>query len=266
MLKRKLWKKDSGFKNSITSGEFGNSFNLLRHRSWDSMTHETCTLILQCLVSCSCQKSSVVRAIQGHSGQMFLKTMLIGLSIFRCGHEKSVHGRPSCSLRLHIPNYWRFCLVVQTCFKAMLLQWVRWRVRSGSRFDAIFILDKAKALPIRIGSQTVWQDIRLDFRDNKDKMIPKDYELHDRCDFLCWPMFNTRLFDIFVVAKGVYYIHFNSLNQKIATFFNFWSGTIWERNHHQCVWYWWSAVKWIQRIQSVINIAQSGQLMQRSAT
>ena len=75
MLKRKLWKKDSGFKNSITSGEFGNSFNLLRHRSWDSMTHETCTLILQCLVSCSCQKSSVKRAIQGHSGQISSKTI-----------------------------------------------------------------------------------------------------------------------------------------------------------------------------------------------
>ena len=48
-----------------------------------------------------------------------------------------------------------------------------------------FILDKAKALPIRIGSQTVWQAIRLEFIDNKDKMIAKDYELHDRYDFLC---------------------------------------------------------------------------------
>ena len=48
-----------------------------------------------------------------------------------------------------------------------------------------FILDKAKALPIRIGSQTVWLAIRLDFIDNKVKMIAKDYELHDRCDFLC---------------------------------------------------------------------------------
>ena len=58
-------------------------------------------------------------------------------------------------------------------------------MRSGSLFDAIFILDKAKALPIRIGSQTVWKAIRLDFIDNKDKMIAKDYELHNRCDFLC---------------------------------------------------------------------------------
>ena len=65
------------------------------------MTHETCTLILQCLVSCSCQKSSVKRAIQGHSGQMFSKTILIGLSIFRCGHEKSVHGRLSWELALY---------------------------------------------------------------------------------------------------------------------------------------------------------------------
>ena len=40
--------------------------------------------------------------------------------------------------------------------------------------------------PIRIGSQTAWQAIRLDFIDNKDKMIAKDYELHGRCEFLCW--------------------------------------------------------------------------------
>ena len=98
MLKRKFWKQDSCLKNSITTGEFGNPFNLLRQRSWDSMTHETCTLILQCLVSCSCRKSPAKKAIQGHLGKMSSKTMLIGLSIFRCGHEKSVHGRPSWEL------------------------------------------------------------------------------------------------------------------------------------------------------------------------
>ena len=50
---------------------------------------------------------------------------------------------------------------------------------------SFFILDKAKALPIRMGSQKAWQAIRLDFIDNEDKMIAKDYELHGRCDFLC---------------------------------------------------------------------------------
>ena len=32
-----------------------------------------------------------------------------------------------------------------------------------------FILDKAKALPIRIGSQTAWQVIRLDFTDRQQR-------------------------------------------------------------------------------------------------
>ena len=35
--------------------------------------------------------------------------------------------------------YWRFCLMVQTCFKGMPLQWARRRVRSGSLFNAIFL-------------------------------------------------------------------------------------------------------------------------------
>ena len=55
----------------------------LRHRSWDSMTHDTCTR----LVSCSCRKSPEEKAIQVHTGQMSSKTILIGLSIFRCGNE-----------------------------------------------------------------------------------------------------------------------------------------------------------------------------------
>ena len=37
------------------------------------------------------------------------------------------------SVGLHIPNYWRFCLMVQTCFKGTLLQWAHWRVRRGSQ-------------------------------------------------------------------------------------------------------------------------------------
>ena len=35
-------------------------------------------------------------AIQGHSGQMSSKTKLVGLGIFRCGNEKSVHGSSVC--------------------------------------------------------------------------------------------------------------------------------------------------------------------------
>ena len=55
----------------------------LRHRSWDSMTHDTCTR----LVSCSCRKSPAEKAIQVHTGQMSSKTIIIGRSIFRCGNE-----------------------------------------------------------------------------------------------------------------------------------------------------------------------------------
>ena len=64
------------------------------------MTHDTCTLILQCqcLVSCNCRKSPAKKAIQGHSGQMSSKSILIGFSIFQCGNEISVHGRPSWEL------------------------------------------------------------------------------------------------------------------------------------------------------------------------
>ena len=40
-----------------------------------------------------------------------------------------------------------------------------------------FFLDKAKALPIRIVSQTAWQIIRSDFIDNEEKMIAKDYTI-----------------------------------------------------------------------------------------
>lgn len=34
-----------------------------------------------------------------------------------------------------------------------------------------FILDKAKAIPIRIGTQTAWEAVSLDFIDNKDKKL-----------------------------------------------------------------------------------------------
>lgn len=38
---------------------------------------------------------------------------------------------------------------------------------------SFFILDKAKAIPIRIGigTQTAWEAVSLDFIDNKDKKL-----------------------------------------------------------------------------------------------
>lgn len=47
-----------------------------------------------------------------------------------------------------------------------------------------FLVDKAKSIPIRIGSQTAWEAVRNDYIENKEKIISKDYELHGRCAFL----------------------------------------------------------------------------------
>ena len=119
---------------------------------------------------------------------MSSKTILIGLGIFRCGHEKSVYGRPSWELApYHLTSqiteeFASWCkLVAKECRSSGCAEECR-VVHFSTQF---FILNRAKALPIRIGSQIVWQAIRLDFIDDKDKMIAKDYELHDRCDFLC---------------------------------------------------------------------------------
>ena len=46
----------------------------------DSMIHDVCTLILKCLVSCSCRKSPAKKAIQGHSCQI-KKTDMLYLSL-----------------------------------------------------------------------------------------------------------------------------------------------------------------------------------------
>ena len=73
---------------------------------------------------------------------MSSKSILIGFSIFLVWKRnirawKTFLG--ACSVWLHIPNNWRFSLMVQTCFKGMPLQWARRRVRSGSLFKAIFL-------------------------------------------------------------------------------------------------------------------------------
>ena len=143
---------------------------------------------VQCLVSCSCRKSPAKKAIQGHLGQMSSKTILIGLSIFRFGHENSVHGRSSWELAPYdcksqiTEDFASWCKLVSK----------EWRFSEGAGDCGVvyfstqfFIFNNVKALPIRIGSQTAWQAIRLDFIDKKDKMIAKDYELYGRCYFLC---------------------------------------------------------------------------------
>ena len=118
---------------------------------------------------------------------MSSKTVLIGLSIFRCGSERSVHGRPSWELAPYdlesarTKDFTSWCRQVanECCFNE----------RAGEcgviLFSTqFFVLDKAKSILIRIGGQTAWEAVRSDFIDNKDKVASKDYELHGRCAFL----------------------------------------------------------------------------------
>lgn len=118
---------------------------------------------------------------------MSSKTILIGLSIFRCGSEKSVHGRPSWELVPYdyesqdTKNFATWCKLVSKECNINERAGVCGMVPFTTQF---YIVDKAKALPIRIGSQTAWEVVRLDFINNKDKVIAKDYELHGRCDLL----------------------------------------------------------------------------------
>ena len=108
---------------------------------------------------------------------MSSKTILIDLSIFRCGGEKSVHGRPSWELAPYdcrsenTEDFAAWCKLVskECCFNDHAGECGV--VRFTTQF--FFILDKAKALPIKIGSQTAWEAVRLDFIDNKDKITAK---------------------------------------------------------------------------------------------
>ena len=88
---------------------------------------------------------------------MSSKTILICLCILQCGGEKSVHGRPSWELAPYdcssqnTEDFAAWCKLVlkECCFndRAGECEVVRFTTQ-------FFILDKAKALPIKIGSQT----------------------------------------------------------------------------------------------------------------
>ena len=111
---------------------------------------------------------------------MSSKTKLIGLSIFWCGNEKSVHERPSWELA---PYDCTSQITEDLPHDANLFQRKaafseRARECGMVPFPTqFFFLDKAKALPIRIVSQTAWQTIRSDFIDNEEKRIAKDYTI-----------------------------------------------------------------------------------------
>ena len=115
---------------------------------------------------------------------MSSKTILLGLSIFRCSSERSVHGRPSWELAPYARESERTKDFTAWCRDASTE--CRFNERAGEcvvvRFTSqFFVLDKSKSIPIRIGGQTAWEVVRNDFIENKEKIASKDYELHGKC-------------------------------------------------------------------------------------
>ena len=118
---------------------------------------------------------------------MSSKTILLGVSIFRCGSERSIHGRPSWELAPYdceseqTKDFTAWCRNVATecCFNECAGECGV--VRFTTQF---FVLDKSKSISIRIGGQTAWEAVRNHFIENKEKIASKDYELHGRCAFL----------------------------------------------------------------------------------
>ena len=123
----------------------------------------------------------------GDLKSMSSKTILLGVSIFRCGSERSEHGRPSWELAPYdreserTKDFTAWCrnVAAECCFNE----------RAGEcgvvRFTTqFFVLDKSKSIPIRIGGQTAWEAVRTDFIENREKIASKDYELHGRFAFL----------------------------------------------------------------------------------
>ena len=86
---------------------------------------------------------------------MSSKTILLGLSIFRCGSERSVHGRPSWELapydRESEPKISPRGVEMPQPNAALMsaLESVEWFVLRPS----FFVLDKSISIPIRIGGQ-----------------------------------------------------------------------------------------------------------------
>lgn len=118
---------------------------------------------------------------------MSSKTILFGLSIFRCGSEKSIHGRPSWELAPYDPQSERTKDFTAWCRD--LSKECHLNERAGECgvvgfTTQFFVLDKVKSIPIRIGGQTAWDAVRNDFIENKDKIASKDFELHGRCVLL----------------------------------------------------------------------------------
>ena len=117
----------------------------------------------------------------GDLKSMLSKTILLGVSIFRCGSERSVHGRLSWELAPYdreserTKDFPAWCrnAAAECCFNERAGECgVVWLP------TPFLFLDKSKSIPIRIGEQTAWEAVRTDFIENKEKIPSKDYELH----------------------------------------------------------------------------------------
>ena len=103
-----------------------------------------------CHVSCQVSKCKNVRRA-GDLKSMSSKTILLGLSIFRCGSERSVHGRPSWELAPYDRESERTKDFTAWCRDASTECYFNERagecgvVRFTSQF---FVLDKSKSIPI----------------------------------------------------------------------------------------------------------------------
>ena len=81
----------------------------------------------QCLVCLASCRSSPQGRQQSESGQMLSKTILIGLSIFRFGREKSIHGRPSWEFTKHCnEDFATWCKLVRNAASMIAMESAEW--------------------------------------------------------------------------------------------------------------------------------------------
>ena len=96
------------------------------------------------------------------------KTMLVGLSVFRCDNKKSMHGRPSWeSERTKEFAAWCIGMCQGNAVSMSALESAEWFV--SRRRPSFLFLDKSKLIPMRIGSQTAWEAVRNDFIEKRSR-------------------------------------------------------------------------------------------------
>ena len=97
-------------------------------------------------------------------------SILVVLSIFQCGSEKSGAWTTSPNDRQsdRTKDFAAWCMGI---YEQNAVSMSTWRVRSGWFHDPVFrLMDKAKSIPITIGSQTAWEAIRNDFIEKRSRI------------------------------------------------------------------------------------------------